>query len=80
MQPEHLTELLEAAMPEANVIVRSEDGIHFQAVIVTPAFAGLGRVRRHQLVYAALGSAMDEDIHALTLRTMTPHEWSEQQS
>jgi acid stress-induced BolA-like protein IbaG/YrbA len=51
------------------------DGQHFQAVIVSARFAGLSRVRRHQLVYAALGDRMREEIHALSMQTLTPEEW-----
>lgn len=52
------------------------DGAHFQAVIVSGAFAGKSRVQRHQLVYAALGERMREEIHALSMQTLTPVEWS----
>jgi acid stress-induced BolA-like protein IbaG/YrbA len=51
------------------------DGQHFQAVIVSKAFMGKTRVQRHQLVYAALGERMREEIHALSMRTLTPEEW-----
>lgn len=51
------------------------DGHHFEALIVSPAFDGLARVRRHQLVYAALGDRMREEIHALSMTTLTPAEW-----
>jgi len=51
------------------------DGQHFQALIVSSAFAGKGRVQRHQLVYGALGERMREEIHALSMRTLTPEEW-----
>ena len=51
------------------------DGQHFQAVVVSAAFAGKSRVQRHQLVYAALGERMREEIHALSMRTLTPEEW-----
>jgi len=51
------------------------DGQHFQALIVSAQFAGRSRVQRHQLVYAALGSRMREEIHALSMRTLTPEEW-----
>jgi ABC-2 type transport system permease protein len=54
------------------------DGRHFQALIVSPAFAGKSRVARHQLVYAALGERMREEIHALSMRTLTPDEYREQ--
>jgi acid stress-induced BolA-like protein IbaG/YrbA len=51
------------------------DGQHFQALVVSAEFAGKSRVQRHQLVYAALGSRMREEIHALSMRTLTPEEW-----
>ncbi len=51
------------------------DGQHFQALIVSSAFAGRNRVQRHQLVYAALGERMKEEIHALSMRTLTPEEF-----
>ena len=52
------------------------DGAHFEAVVVSPAFAGLPRVRQHQLVYAALGERMREEIHALSMKTFSPEEWA----
>ena len=52
------------------------DGHHFQAVIVSPAFVGLSKVRQHQLVYAALGDRMREEIHALSMTTLTPAQWA----
>jgi len=52
------------------------DGQHFQALIVSAAFAGKSRVQRHQLVYAALGGRMREEIHALSMQTLTPEEWN----
>ncbi|MDH5208190.1 MAG: BolA/IbaG family iron-sulfur metabolism protein [Burkholderiaceae bacterium] len=53
------------------------DGRHFQALIVSPAFNGRNRVARHQLVYAALGERMREEVHALSMRTLTPDEYRE---
>ena len=52
------------------------DGEHFQALIVAAAFAGKSRVQRHQLVYAALGDRMRAEIHALSMRTLTPEEFA----
>jgi acid stress-induced BolA-like protein IbaG/YrbA len=52
------------------------DGQHFQAVIVSGAFTGKSRVQRHQLVYQALGDRMREEIHALSMQTLTPEEWN----
>ena len=51
------------------------DGQHFQAVIVSPAFAGKRLIARHQIVYAALGDRMREEIHALSMKTLTPEEF-----
>ena len=51
------------------------DGQHFQAVIVSEAFRGKSRVQQHQLVYRALGERMREEIHALSMRTLTPEDW-----
>ena len=52
------------------------DGAHFQAVIVSAAFSGKSRVQRHQIVYGTLGERMREEIHALSMQTLTPDEWS----
>jgi acid stress-induced BolA-like protein IbaG/YrbA len=52
------------------------DGAHFEAVVVSPRFTGLPRVRQHQLVYAALGERMREEIHALSMKTYSPEEWA----
>jgi len=52
------------------------DGRHFFATIVSPDFEGLPRVRRHQRVYQALGERMREEIHALSMKTLTPAEWA----
>ena len=51
------------------------DGQHFTAIIVSPAFAGKRPIQRHQLVYAALGERMREEIHALSMKTLTPEEY-----
>jgi acid stress-induced BolA-like protein IbaG/YrbA len=56
------------------------DGRHFFATIVSDAFAGRSRVARHQQVYAALGDRMREQIHALSMKTLTPAEWAAQRA
>jgi acid stress-induced BolA-like protein IbaG/YrbA len=56
------------------------DGQHFQALVVSGVFEGLPKVRRHQLVYAALGGRMREEIHALSMITLTPSEWAQRAS
>jgi acid stress-induced BolA-like protein IbaG/YrbA len=53
------------------------DGRHFFATIVSPAFEGASRIARHQRVYRALGDRMREQIHALSMKTLTPAEWAD---
>ncbi len=51
------------------------DGRHWNAVIVSEAFADKRLIQRHQMVYATLGSKMHTDeIHALSMKTLTPEE------
>ena len=52
------------------------DGHHFRAVVVSDKFAGLSRIKQHQLVYQVLGDRMREQIHALSMKTLTPAEWA----
>lgn len=56
------------------------DGQHFNAVIVSQAFEGLSSLARHRAVYAVLGDRMRAEIHALSMRTLTPAEWTLQSS
>ncbi|MFO1308706.1 MAG: BolA family protein [Burkholderiales bacterium] len=74
VNPDSIRASLVAGLPCDVVEVRG-DGHHFEAVIVSRAFEGQSRVRRHQLVYAALGDRMRDEIHALSMRTLTPDEW-----
>jgi acid stress-induced BolA-like protein IbaG/YrbA len=75
VEPRSIEESIRAGLPCTHLEVRG-DGAHFEAVIVSPDFAGLNRVRRHQLVYAALGERMREEIHALSMQTLSPDEWA----
>jgi acid stress-induced BolA-like protein IbaG/YrbA len=54
----------------------SGDGQHFEAVIVSALFEGKRPIQRHQLVYQALGDRMKQEIHALSMKTLTPQEWA----
>jgi acid stress-induced BolA-like protein IbaG/YrbA len=65
-----------AAGLDCSVVEVEGDGRHFSALIVSPAFEGKTRVARHQLVYAALGDRMREEIHALSMQTFTPEDWA----
>ena len=66
--------LIEKGMPDARVEVTGPDGVHFEAVVVSPAFAGKLPLARHRMVYATLGELMGGAIHALSLKTLTPEE------
>jgi len=73
MTSEQIEQLIRQHFPDAEVVVRSDDGIHFQAVVVSEAFAGKSRVEQHRLVYQALGEGLDSgEIHAISFRTLTP--------
>ena len=53
------------------------DGRHWSAVIVSPEFEGKRPIQRHQRVYATLGARMHTDeVHALSMKTLTPAEWA----
>jgi acid stress-induced BolA-like protein IbaG/YrbA len=67
-------QLIEAGMPGARVVVQGEDGVHFEAEVVSDAFRGKLPLARHRMVYATLGERMGSEIHALSLRTLTPDE------
>jgi len=71
--PDSIKQSIEAKLACEQIEVIG-DGQHFQALIVSADFAGKNRVQRHQLVYAALGDRMREEIHALSMRTLTPEE------
>ena len=72
--PEHVRELIAQGI-ECDLLEVAGDGAHFEAVIVSRTFAGKSRVARHQLVNRALGSQMGNEIHALSMKTLTPEEW-----
>ena len=71
--PENIQKYILAGL-QCDQVEVSGDGHHFEALIVSAAFQGKNRVQRHQLVYKALGERMREEIHALSMRTLTPEE------
>lgn len=74
MNPSAIQELIEKGLPGAQVQVSGDDGVHFEATVVSEAFAGKMPLARHRLVYATLGPLMGNEIHALALKTLTPAE------
>ena len=77
--PESIKQSIVAGLDCHHVEVAG-DGQHWEAIIVSPAFEGLSRVRQHQLVYAALGDRMREEVHALSMQTLTPAQWDERRN
>ena len=72
LAPAHLEVINESHMH--NVPPGSES--HFKVIVVTDEFDGLNRVRRHQRINGILEKELREDIHALSMQTMTPGEWT----
>ena len=71
--PQDIEGWIKAGLPETEATVEG-DGAHFDAVIVNAAFEGKSLIQRHQMVYRALGDRMKADIHALSMKTLTPAE------
>ncbi len=80
MEAEEVQKLIEAGLPDALVSVEDTTGggDHFEALVVSNAFEGKSLVERHQVVYAALGDAMRQRVHALALKTLTPSQYKNQ--
>ncbi|HET8899585.1 MAG TPA: BolA/IbaG family iron-sulfur metabolism protein [Rhodanobacteraceae bacterium] len=74
MDADAIRTLIQQALPEARVEVHGADGVHFEAEVIATDFEGKLPLARHRLVYAALGERMGGEIHALSLRTLTPQE------
>jgi stress-induced morphogen len=75
VNPDQVKAAIRSALPGAEVDVEdlTGGGDHLQVRVVSASFAGLNRVRQHQLVYAALRSELaSEAIHALAVQTSTP--------
>ena len=74
MDAEIIQKLIETGLPGARAQVQGDDGVHFEATVVSEAFRGKMPLARHRLVYATLGDLMGGAIHALALKTVTPDE------
>ena len=75
--PDEVQQYIAAGLPCTHLVVEG-DGQHFFATIVSDEFEGKSRIARHQRVYQALGDRMREQIHALSMKTLTPAEWAAQ--
>ena len=74
MSADEIREHLLRAFPDGEIVIQdlAGDGDHYRAKVTSRAFAGLSRVKQHQLVYAALGGRMGGELHALALETAVP--------
>lgn len=79
MNPKQISELIEAGFENADVKVMSDDNTHFAALVVAAEFEGKRSIARHQLVYKTLGTLVGNEIHALSIRALTPDEMREQE-
>lgn len=75
MTPEMIKNFIVAGLECTHIEVEG-DGRHFYAVIVSPLFEKKNSLARHQLVYKILGDKMQEEIHALSMKTFTPEEYA----
>ena len=71
--PEDIQGWITAGLPGTEATVEG-DGAHFDAVIINADFAGKSLIQRHQMVYGSLGDRMKSQIHALSMKTLTPEE------
>lgn len=76
VQPDQIKTYIQNGL-ECDHVEVSGDGHHFEAVVVSQLFRGKPKVQQHQLVYKALGDRMREEIHAFSMRTLTPEEWKQ---
>jgi acid stress-induced BolA-like protein IbaG/YrbA len=76
MTPEQIQEMLEINIPDCKATVISDDNTHFEATVISEAFDGKRSLQRHQMIYAALGDKIGGDIHALSIKALTPDEFN----
>lgn len=79
MTADEIQTMISTGMPDADVVVKTEDNTHFEARVVAAEFTGMRSLLRHQRVYATLGEFMGREIHALALSTLSPEEFAAQQ-
>ncbi|WP_420421077.1 BolA family protein [Simkania sp.] len=79
MKPFEIESVIQEALEVTHVEVRNpqQDGLHFEALVVSPIFEGKSLIEQHQLVMNSLKSHFESALHALSLKTLTPQEWNE---
>lgn len=79
LQPMHLELVDESALHAGHAGARPQGESHFRLLIAADTFNGRGRLERQRMVYHALGDLMATDIHALSIKALTPEEWQQRQ-
>ena len=76
MQPEDVKALIEAGLPGAEVVAKSDDGSHFDVIVISADFEGKTRVKRELTVNAFMFDKITSgEIHAINIKAYTPDEW-----
>ena len=75
--PSQIEEIIVDNLDCIFIEVKGDDGTHFEATIVSSLFKDQSMIKQHQIVYQALGDMMKQEIHALSIKTITPDEWEE---
>ncbi len=76
MDPKIIENLISHHIECTYVSVAGEDRTHYEALVVSNAFKGQLKIKRHRMIYAALGDHMISDIHALSIKAFTPEEFA----
>ncbi len=77
MHPKEVKKLLSTHINCEHIEVLGEDQRHYEALLVSKEFEGLMKIKRHRLIYQALGDHMISDIHALSINAYTPSEYQQ---
>lgn len=76
MYPDQIKQIIENGIEKCTAIIEGDDGKHYSAIVISPAFSGKNRVQKQQLVYATLNKHIaDGTLHAISIKTFTPEEW-----
>lgn len=76
MYPDEIKQIIESGIEKCNAIVKSDDGKHYTALVISPLFSDKNRVQKQQLVYATLNPYLNNgSLHAISIKTFTPEEW-----
>lgn len=77
MHPNEVKKLLSTHIDCQHLEVYGEDQRHYEAIVVAQAFEGMMKIKRHRMIYNALGDHMITDIHALSIKAYTPAEYAQ---